>query len=159
MPYTYSSYVKAANTFTHIQLRVATDQSLVNNGQGALIRLSDGLVIGLTAGATATTTSVGDDWWRISFTFTATATVYFCGLWFWNSSSIASSTGNEGVYIWGADLRVTNEVGGLPVYQRVGNTSADYDTVGFSPYLRFNGSDSSRVESSRTPRQTTYSAF
>ena len=145
MPYTYSIYVKAANTFTHIQLRVATDQSLVNNGQAALIRLSDGLVTATTTGTTATASSVGDDWWRISLTFTATAAVYFCGLWFWNSSSIASSTGNEGVYIWGAGLRVANEAAGLPVYQRVGNTStnfADYDTIGFPPYLRFNGSDS-----------------
>jgi hypothetical protein len=42
--------------------------------------------------------------------------------------------------LWGADLRVTNDGVGIPAYQRV-NTSTDYDTVGFPPYLFFNGTD------------------
>ena len=36
------------------------------------------------------------------------------------------------------DLRVTNDALNQPTYQRV-NTSSDYDTVGFKPYLSFNG--------------------
>ena len=36
------------------------------------------------------------------------------------------------------DLRVTNDALNQPAYQRV-NTATDYDTVGFKPYLSFNG--------------------
>jgi hypothetical protein len=39
-----------------------------------------------------------------------------------------------------ADLRVTNDGVGLPVYQRV-TTSTDYDTAGFPRYLTFDGTD------------------
>lgn len=61
------------------------------------------------------------------------------------------------MYIWGADLRPTNEASTLPPYQRVGNPTAgssttagvaDYDTVGFPPYLRFDGVDDFLVSSS-----------
>ena len=41
-----------------------------------------------------------------------------------------------------ADIRATNDALGQPAYQRV-NTSTDYDTAGFKPYLRFNGTSSS----------------
>ena len=44
------------------------------------------------------------------------------------------------VDIWGADLRVANDALNQPAYQRV-NTATDYDTVGFKPYLRFNGTN------------------
>ena len=37
-----------------------------------------------------------------------------------------------------ADLRVANDALNQPTYQRV-NTATDYDTVGFKPYLSFNG--------------------
>lgn len=39
-----------------------------------------------------------------------------------------------------ADLRVANDALNQPAYQRV-NTATDYDTVGFKPYLRFNGTN------------------
>ena len=43
-----------------------------------------------------------------------------------------------------ADLRAANDALGQPAYQRVGNvavTLSDYDTTGFKPYLRFDGTD------------------
>ena len=46
--------------------------------------------------------------------------------------------GAVSVDVWGADLRVSNDALNQPAYQRV-NTSTDYDTVGFKPYLSFNG--------------------
>ena len=89
----------------------------------------------------ATITPVGNDWYKCSVTGTATAVTDF-GL------SVFPATGNNGVsytgdgasgiYIWGADLRVANDALNQPAYQRV-NTSTDYDTVGFKPYLSFNG--------------------
>ena len=42
------------------------------------------------------------------------------------------------VVAWGADIRVANDSLNQPAYQRV-NTATDYDTVGFKPYLSFNG--------------------
>lgn len=51
--------------------------------------------------------------------------------------------GISGAYLWGADLRPADQATGLiPQYQRV-NTSADYDTTGFLPYLKFDGVDDS----------------
>jgi hypothetical protein len=48
--------------------------------------------------------------------------------------------GTSGIYLWGADLRVTSDGVGIPDYQRV-NTATDYDTVGFPVYLRADGSN------------------
>jgi len=46
------------------------------------------------------------------------------------------------VFIWGADLRVTNDGVGIPAYQRVA-AATDYDTSGFPLYLKFDGTDDS----------------
>jgi hypothetical protein len=63
-----------------------------------------------------------------------------------------TADGTSGIYIWGADLRVTNDGVGIPAYQRVGAATAgsstaagtaDYDSTGFPPYLRFDGTDDS----------------
>ena len=40
--------------------------------------------------------------------------------------------------VWHPDVRVSNDALNQPAYQRV-NTATDYDTVGFKPYLSFNG--------------------
>lgn len=57
-----------------------------------------------------------------------------------NETNNYVGNGTSGIYIWGADLRVTNDAAGQPAYQRV-NTATDYDTAGFKPYLRFDGTD------------------
>ena len=61
--------------------------------------------------------------------------------------SAYTGDGTSGIYIWGADLRVANDGVNLPPYQRV-NTATDYDTVGFPPYLSFNGSNSAMLTNS-----------
>ena len=55
-----------------------------------------------------------------------------------DKGSLSPNTGEIKFYIWGADLRVANDALNQPAYQRV-NTATDYDTVGFKPYLSFNG--------------------
>jgi hypothetical protein len=64
--------------------------------------------------------------------------------------------GTSGIYLWGADLRVTDDGVGIPAYQRVGAATAgsstaagtaDYDSTGFPPYLRFDGTDDSMATS------------
>ena len=43
------------------------------------------------------------------------------------------------IYVWHPELKAPNDAVNLP-YQRV-NTASDYDTVGFKPYLKFNGTN------------------
>jgi len=97
--------------------------------------------------------SVGTDWVRLSWTFSAVA----------GSGSIniraGSGLANVDVFIWGADLRVTNDALNQPSYQRVGAAS-DYDTNGFLPFLAFDGSDdamsTSAIDFSGTDKMTVF---
>jgi len=75
--------------------------------------------------------------YTFSFTFGAGSTdrrIYPCSR---RSSTLNTATS---VITWGADLRVSNDGVGLPVYQRVA-ASTDYDTAGFPIYLRADGSN------------------
>ena len=87
---------------------------------------------------------VSDNWYRCSITFAATSGSLLAVAYLTNSSVTPAPSytgdGTSGIYIWGADLRVANDGVNLPPYQRV-NTATDYDTVGFPPYLSFNGSN------------------
>jgi hypothetical protein len=82
----------------------------------------------------------GNGWWQITVfrENNSILSVYAA-----NSPNVAdlsfAGTG-EGVYVWGADLRVSNIGVNLPVYQRV-NTSTDYDSTGFPVYIKPNGSN------------------
>lgn len=92
----------------------------------------------------AAITDVGNGWRRCSITFTSqnTPTDVSVVIGLSNADGTTSYAGaiTEYVYLWGADLRVANDGVGLPVYQRVG-VATDYDTVGFPPYLAFDGVD------------------
>ena len=105
-----------------------------------------------TGWASASMTDVGNGWWRCVGVNAASknwgvATIYVNNAWQNNGNSangtVFAGDGTSGIYIWGADLRVTNDGVGLPVYQRV-NTSTDYDTTGFPFYLAFNGTTNNR---------------
>ncbi len=58
-----------------------------------------------------------------------------------NASNSYTGGGTSGIYIWGAQLVVTNSLTSN-AYQRV-NTATDYATTGFLPYLKFDGVDDS----------------
>jgi hypothetical protein len=90
---------------------------------------------------TATTT-----WQRFSFSspFTIAGTGVF------GFDQRAAGTQNGTVEIWGADLRITNDGVDIPAYQRIA-AATDYDTVGFLPYLAFDGSDDFLVTGSINP--------
>lgn len=95
-------------------------------------------------GATGTITDVGNGWYLCSITATATAdiAVYNAAT---DADASSAVTPGKYSYIWGADLRPTNFGVGLPVYQRVGDTSvnaADYDTTGFPAWLCCSGGQS-----------------
>jgi len=57
-----------------------------------------------------------------------------------NLATPYNGNGTDNFYCWGADLRPASQATGLigPTYQRVVD-AATYDTVGFLPYLEFNG--------------------
>ena len=82
------------------------------------------------------------DWQRITTSVTGTNRYLDIGA--------TNGATARNIYLWGADLRVANESSALPAYQRVGaavngtstvNGVADYDTVGFPAYLRYDGGD------------------
>jgi hypothetical protein len=108
-----------------------------------------------TGGSAFVSSSVvndGNGWWRFTVIGNITATIN-TGVYGWVSQnttgtptygsygqeSFTGTVGNK-CLIWGADLRPASQATGLigPTYQRVVD-AATYDTVGFLPYLEFNG--------------------
>ncbi len=141
--YEQSVYVKAAGK-QWVFLNGVDASSAVNN---CWFDLENG-VVGtkgssvLSAGITA----VGNGWYRIFATGAAAANTFFYLMTVDSNNSLVSTTnGTSGVYIWGASLVQTAQA---PTdYQRV-NTSTDYDTVGFKPYLLADGVDDGMVTNS-----------
>jgi hypothetical protein len=64
----------------------------------------------------------------------------------------------KGVFARKADLRFANQGVNLPAYQRV-NTSTDYDTTGFLPYLSFTSTDKMSVFAGVRKLSDTYAAI
>jgi hypothetical protein len=121
----YIKFISGGSTITiNTAGNVAADEVVFN--------LSTLTVTTLGANNTAATiTAVNDGWLRLTVTRGATAgsTLYF---------GLGSPASNN--YIWGASIVPANQ-STLP-YQRV-NTSTDYATTGFLPYLKFDGVDDS----------------
>jgi hypothetical protein len=78
------------------------------------------------------TQSITSSWARYTVTQTLTAGA--------KNPGIRIVTNGDAVEAWAADLRITNDGVGLPVYQRIA-AATDYDTAGFPPYLAFDGTD------------------
>jgi hypothetical protein len=94
----------------------------------------------------AVITAAGNGWYRCKATYTTVGTSYTFRIFLSgsNGDSIFTGDGIKGLFLWGADLRPTSQATGLigPTYQRVA-AATDYDTVGFLPYLAFDGIDDS----------------
>ena len=134
-------YVKAFNrTWFYIDL---THPGYIN--YRTWFNLTTGTVGVNAAGNVPSITNVGNGWFLCEVSRTTasnqTAITFEFGPSTSDNSTVYTGDGTSGIYIWGADLRVANDGVGIPAYQRV-NTSTDYDTTGFPPYLRFNGSNS-----------------
>jgi hypothetical protein len=145
---TASVYLKAAGRNFAFVSRQTSDGVSVNLITGAITSA-------LGSPTNLSAVSVGNDWWRVSFTSSGAQPasdnlhIYASQDGVWANRSYTGD-GTSGIYIWGADLRVANDGVGLPVYQRVGagtagsssaSGSADYDTAGFPLYLKFDGTD------------------
>ncbi len=157
--YTFSIAVKKGSGATAPDwVQLTFPQAAFGTGQYANFNLSTGAA-GTTAGGTASISSLGSGWYRLTFTATATgAATSTVGVAFNNNSDssgrvpLYADVTTSNFFAWGADLRVTNDGVGIPAYQRVGAATAgsstaagtaDYDSTGFPPYLRFDGTDDS----------------
>lgn len=104
---------------------------------------------GSPSGASNSIVALGDGWFRISASGTNGATGFTEVAFGLSNSATPSLTvstpiytgdGTSGNYIWGASIVPANQ-SSIP-YQRV-NTTTDYNTSGFLPYLKFDGVDDS----------------
>lgn len=140
----FSIYIKASG-YSKFGVRDqgggTVEVSFSLSGAGSVIALSG-------ATATAAITAINDGWYRVVVTSTiASATQYrlfvLPDAYTGGSLNTYSWTGDgtSGIYLWGAQLIVTNSLTSN-TYQRV-NTATDYDTTGFLPYLKFDGVDDS----------------
>ena len=139
--YTWSVYMKQGEyTWGIVNAYSATDTRTYFN-------LATGTVGTVAANSTATITPVGDGWYRCSVTQTSGAATGGLSVEMTNADNnpVFAAAVNSGIYIWGASLVVTAQA--PAAYQRV-NTSTDYDTVGFKPYLLADGVDDGMVTNS-----------
>jgi hypothetical protein len=138
--YTTVTYVRAAE----LGFAFVTNDTRGSRTQaGVCVNLTTGEKTNAGADGTYTVTSFGNGWWQVLITTAATTTAGYLEVYPLAAAGTNSSyTGNgtSGIYIWGADLRPTNQGVGLPAYQRV-NTSTDYDSTGFPVYIKPNGSN------------------
>ena len=133
--YTLSFYAKAAERSWCCVFGMAKDVSYFN--------LANGSIGSAAAGTTINIQPAGNGWYLCTYVSSnAVGSSYGFGICTAVSDGLGSYVGDptKGIYIWGADLRVSNDGVGLPAYQRV-NTSTDYDTAGFPLYLKTDGVD------------------
>jgi hypothetical protein len=135
--YTASFYAKN-DGYGYIRLYDAA------SGANAVFNLSGAGSYSDLGSATATIAAVDSaGWYRCTLAFTASASCVF-SLYPQSTAPMVSfaGDGSSGILVWGADLRVTNDGVGIPVYQRIA-AATDYDTNGFPLYLKFDGTDDS----------------
>jgi Concanavalin A-like lectin/glucanases superfamily len=105
--------------------------------------LSNGTVNLTAVGHTLAIVDAGGGWYRCSVTYAYPATTarVYVGVYKTSGtpSYVPSSIGADFIYSWGADARYGSSAG---TYQRIA-AATDYDTVGFLPYLAFDGTDDS----------------
>lgn len=146
--YTFSFYAKAAE-YTVAHLYDAAFSGVVI----AYFDLSAGTysVPTSTLNPTVSMTNVGNGWYRCVCTATATNNLTnssgFARIGVGNTANIAGD-GTSGIYIWGAQLIVTNSLLSN-AYQRVAASGTyDSDLSKFPYYLKFDGVDDSMATSS-----------
>lgn len=113
------------------------------NSSSTKVNLTTGTVVSLGGATSASVTSVGNGWYRVSITATATNSTASPGVYLTDGTN-QSYTGDNtsGVYIWGAQL-VLADVFPANTYQSIA-ASNSYDTgPQFPTYLLFDGVDDS----------------
>ena len=139
--YTYTVYLKAAErTFAQVTHLAITPQPSV------IINLTTGALTNPINVSAYSATSVGNGWWRVSITYTATVTTTAypqVGILINATTGTYTGDGVSGIYVWGADVRYGTT---SATYQRIA-AATDYVSTGFLPYLAFDGVDDSLATS------------
>ena len=106
--YTETWYLKAAER-TRVRVSLATAGLVL--GASVIADLSAGTLSAVTnlgghTGGTATISSAGNSWYRVSLTITATVAVYYSALTMVTGTSTVYYIGDDtsGIFIWGAQL-------------------------------------------------------
>jgi hypothetical protein len=144
--YTFSLFAKAGE-FNAVRLFARDSVTSANNAAVTVLLTSGTVLTAAAAAGTFTNASVaitnsGNGWYRVALTFTSSTETTIRFIYAVGDSSSTTGNASKGIYIWGADLRPASQATGLigPTYQRVVD-AATYDTVGFLPYLEFDGLD------------------
>jgi len=130
--YSVVAYLKPnGRTLPLIQIKGVTPEG------NATFNLTGSGSVQAQSNATASIEPASNGFYKCTVNVTATAggSAY---LRVFLDSNTYQGDGVKGLYVWHPDLRVANDALNQPAYQRV-NTATDYDTVGFKPYLSFNG--------------------
>jgi hypothetical protein len=149
--YTYAVHMKKGSGATAPDIMQLTfAQTQFETGNYANFNISAGQVL-MTSGVSASISDAGSGWFLCTITATAIGSTTASGAggigFTDNNDSLGrlpsyADAATSDVFIWGADLRVAKDGVNIPNYQRVGAVT-DYDTVGFPPYLAFDGVDDS----------------
>lgn len=123
--YIFSIYIKA-NGRTVVNIYGDAVAGLLNTSS-TKINLSTASVVSLGSATSATVTDVGNGWYRVAMTATATGTKASPGVYLTDGTN-QSYTGNgtSGVYLWGAQLVSANDFS-QNTYQRIA-AAADFAT-------------------------------
>jgi len=134
LPFVVSFYARLGGTKPTTSLTVRNATTATNVSSGGFNNST-----GAVSGVGWSRTDVGGGWYRVENTLstgfsTGDTVAFYIGF------AGASSAAGESCIVWGPDIRLAVDTLNLPVYQRV-TSATDYDTVGFPPYLRFDGVD------------------
>jgi hypothetical protein len=133
--YTISIYLKAAG-YTQCRIRF---QSAAFGGaaQSVDVDLTDGTAVAVSGTPIATITNVGNGWYRVTSTATASTTISAAISAFpkIGGSTTAAGDGTSGIYIWGAQLQEGSVATAyIPtVAATSGAARFDYDPVTLAP--------------------------
>lgn len=136
--YTVSVYAKASGyNFLYLVCNVRGSSA----STGVCVNLTDGTQSNGGASGTYTVTNVGDGWWRIACTATASSTSGYIEIWPRSTAGGASSTignGTDGVLVWGVQLEA-----GAFATSYIGTTSSS--VVRSSDVCQITGSDFTNI--------------
>lgn len=145
--YTVSVYAKASGyNFLYLVCNVRGSSA----STGVCVNLTDGTQSNGGASGTYTVTNVGDGWWRIACTATASSTSGYIEIWPRSTAGGASSTignGTDGVLVWGVQLEAgAFATSYIPTTSASVTRSADVCQITGSDFSGFwNGTEGSTV--------------